>query len=77
MIARRLMEREEMVESVMGRSGSWRSFGLVGEFVVFLWGGGWWMLFARGFRFRFKLSLDQFLSFVDIFFFFDLIIGGN
>lgn len=67
------MEREEMVESVMG---SWRSFGLVGEFVVFLWGGGWWMLFVRGFRFRFKLSLDRFLSFVNIFFF-DLIVGEN
>lgn len=70
------MEREEMVESVMGRPGSWRSFGLVGEFVVFLWRGGWWMLFARGFRLRFKLSLDRFLSFVNIFFF-DLIVGEN
>lgn len=53
MIARRrLMEREEMVESVMG---SWRSFGLVGEFVVFLWGKEGRMVDA--FRWRIPFSI--------------------
>lgn len=74
MIARRLMERGEMVESVMGRSGAGDLLGWLGNLWYFCEERrGGWMFFAGGFRFRFKLSLDQFLSFVNIFFFETLI----